>query len=85
MTMITDTDTKVTVTTILLVNFKFLKILAKKSNRGEKKFKKAMLKLGMKSISGINRVTIKRGKSVLLYIDEPEILKSPTADNSYIV
>ena len=39
----------------------------------------------MKPITGINRVTIKKGKTVLLYIDDPEILKSPTADNSYIV
>jgi len=36
----------------------------KKSNRGEKKFKKAMSKLGMKPVEGINRVTIRKGKSV---------------------
>lgn len=35
---------------------------AKKVNRGEKKFKKAMGKLGLKPVSGINRVTIKKGK-----------------------
>ncbi|CAD8046181.1 unnamed protein product [Paramecium sonneborni] len=57
----------------------------KKANRGEKKFKKAMLKLGMKPVTGINRVTIKRGKQFLLYIDNPEILKSANVDNSYIV
>jgi nascent polypeptide-associated complex subunit alpha len=44
-----------------------------------------MLKLGMKPMTGVNRVTISRGKSLLLYIDNPEILKSPTADNSYIM
>ena len=37
---------------------------AKKANRGEKKFKKAMGKMGLKPISGINRVTIKKGKAV---------------------
>lgn len=57
----------------------------KKGNRGEKKFKKAMNKLGMKPISGINRVTIRKGKNLLLYIDNPEILKSPGVDNSYIM
>ena len=41
--------------------------------------------MGMKPYTGINRVTIKKGKNVLLYIDEPEVLKSPGADNSYIV
>lgn len=70
-------------TQMVIINY--FNFLAKKSNRGEKKFKKAMQKLGMKPITGINRVTIKKGKTVLLYIDDPEILKSPTADNSYIV
>ena len=36
----------------------------KKANRGEKKFKKAMQKLGMKEVTGITRVTIRKGKSV---------------------
>ncbi|CAD8146040.1 unnamed protein product [Paramecium pentaurelia] len=57
----------------------------KKANRGEKKFKKSMLKLGMKPVAGITRVTIKRGKQFLLYIDNPEVLKSANVDNSYIV
>lgn len=38
----------------------------KKANRGEKKFKKAMGKMGLKPVSGINRVTIKKGKGVHL-------------------
>lgn len=38
----------------------------KKSNRGQKKFHKAMTKLGMKPITGINRVTVKKGKQVCL-------------------
>jgi nascent polypeptide-associated complex subunit alpha len=44
-----------------------------------------MAKLGMKPFTGINRVTIKKGKQLLLYIDAPEILKSSGADNSYII
>ncbi|EAR98331.2 NAC domain protein (macronuclear) [Tetrahymena thermophila SB210] len=57
----------------------------KKANRGEKKFKKAMAKLGMKSVEGINRVTIRKGKNLLLYIDNPDVMKSPGAENSYII
>jgi nascent polypeptide-associated complex subunit alpha len=56
-----------------------------KSSRGEKKFKKAMLKLGMKPVSGINRVTIRKAKNFLLYIDNPEVLISPGSENSYVV
>jgi len=56
----------------------------KKANKGEKKLKKAMGKLGMKPVTGINRVSIKKAK-VLLYIEDPEILKSPGADNTYVV
>lgn len=79
--------------TITLLSYHFFDLFLKnlfladekKINRGEKKFKKAMLKLGMKPMTGINRITISRGKNLLLYIDNPEILKSPTADNSYIM
>lgn len=36
-------------------------------------------------MTGINRVTIKKTKSLLLYIDNPEVLKSAGQDNSYII
>lgn len=36
----------------------------KKSNKGEKKFKKAMTKMGMKPVTGITRVTFKKTKTV---------------------
>jgi nascent polypeptide-associated complex subunit alpha len=55
----------------------------KKANKGEKKFKKAMTKFGMKPVAGINRVTIKKSKAFFLYIDDPEVLKG--ADNTYVV
>ncbi len=44
-----------------------------------------MSKLGMKPVTGINRVTIKKSKSLLLYIDNPEVLKSPNTEGSYII
>ena len=56
-----------------------------KANRGEKKLKKALTKMGMQPVKGINRVTIKKNKSLLLYIENPEVLKSPSTEGSYIV
>ncbi len=52
-------------------------------NRNEKKARKELLKLGLKPIEGIHRVTFKRGK-VIFAISEPEVYKNPTSD-SYIV
>ena len=52
-------------------------------NRNEKKARKELLKLGLKPIEGIHRVTFKRGKMIFA-ISEPEVYKNPTSD-SYIV
>merc|ERR1719439_511352 len=54
-----------------------------KASRGEKKFKKSLTKLGMKQVTGINRVTLKTSKNFVLYIEDPDILKS--TDNAYVV
>ena len=51
-----------------------------KPNRGEKKCKKAMTKLGLKPVPGITRVTMKRAKNMLFIVETPEVLKSPNAD-----
>lgn len=56
-----------------------------KSNRGEKKFKKAMTKMGLKPVTGINRVTIKKGKAFVISIDDPDVWKTPGNENSYII
>lgn len=56
-----------------------------KSNRGEKKFKKAMQKMGLKPVTGINRVTIKKGKAFVISIDDPDVWKTPGNENSYII
>ena len=55
------------------------------SNRGEKKFKKAMTKMGLKPVTGINRVTIKKGKAFVISIDDPDVWKTPGNENSYII
>merc|ERR1712226_1829242 len=54
-----------------------------KASRGEKKFKKSLTKLGMKQVTGINRVTLKTSKNFVLYIEVPDILKS--TDNAYVI
>ncbi|KAH1045997.1 hypothetical protein J1N35_036781 [Gossypium stocksii] len=55
-----------------------------KQSRSEKKSRKAMLKLGMKLIPGVSRVTIKKSKNILFVISNPDVFKSPASD-TYIV
>lgn len=43
-----------------------------------------MQKLGLKSITGINRATLKRAKNVLLVIESPEVMKSPNSE-TYVI
>merc|ERR1711913_20616 len=54
-----------------------------KASRGEKKFKKSLVKMGLKQVTGINRVTLKTSKNFVLYIEDPDILKS--GDNAYVI
>ena len=56
-----------------------------KQSRGEKKFKKALQKMGMKPLQGINRVTIRKAKNFLLFIENPEVMVMPGNENSYVV
>jgi len=55
-----------------------------KQNRNEKKTRKAVAKLGMKSVSGIVRVTVKKAKNILFVIANPDVVKSPNSD-TYII
>ncbi|KAK9284205.1 hypothetical protein L1049_009102 [Liquidambar formosana] len=55
-----------------------------KQSRSEKKSRKAMLKLGMKPILGVSRVTVKKSKNILFVISKPDVFKSPNSD-TYIV
>ena len=52
-------------------------------NRNEKKAREELLKLGLKPITGIHRITFVRGKTIFA-ISEPEVYKNPASD-SYIV
>lgn len=55
-----------------------------KQSRSEKKSRKAMLKLGMKSITGVSRVTVKKSKNILFVISKPDVFKSPNSE-TYVI
>ena len=55
-----------------------------KQSRSEKKARKAMSKLGLKQITGVTRVTIRKSKNILFVINRPDVYKSPASD-TYIV
>merc|ERR1712232_622452 len=54
-----------------------------KQSRSEKKSRKAIMKLGMKQMHDVNRVTIKKSKNVLFVIQSPEVFKG--TGNTYII
>ena len=55
-----------------------------KLNRGEKKCRKTLTKLGMKQFPGITRVTIKKRDGFIFMIDNPEVLISGDNPNQFI-
>uniref|UniRef100_A0A7I4C331 NAC-A/B domain-containing protein n=1 Tax=Physcomitrium patens TaxID=3218 RepID=A0A7I4C331_PHYPA len=55
-----------------------------KQSRGEKKSRKAMQKLGMKPVTEVTRVTIKKSKNILFVISKPDVFKSPASD-TYVI
>jgi len=55
-----------------------------KQSRSEKKSRKAMQKLGMKPVTGVVRVTIKKSKNILFVVTKPDVFKSPASD-TYII
>ncbi|XP_037410465.1 nascent polypeptide-associated complex subunit alpha-like protein 1 [Triticum dicoccoides] len=48
--------------------------------KGEKKSRKAMEKLGMKAMTGVSRVTIKKSKTVVYVLSKPDVFKSSQSD-----
>lgn len=54
-----------------------------KHSRAEKKSRKALQKLGLKLVTGISRVTVKKSKNILFVIAKPEVYKSPT--DTYVI
>ena len=58
---------------------------AKPSGKAEKKVRKALSKLGMTKVEGINRVTMKQKDSYILYVKDPEVFCSSQNSNSFII
>merc|ERR1719473_1012075 len=52
-----------------------------KLNRGEKKCRKALQKLGMKSVEGFTRISLRKRDGVIFVMNEPDVFKS--TENSY--
>jgi len=55
-----------------------------RQSRSEKKSRKAMMKLGMKPVTGVSRITIKRAKNILFVVSKPDVFKSPTSE-TYVI
>ncbi|XP_035710674.1 uncharacterized protein LOC118436511 [Folsomia candida] len=55
-----------------------------KQSCGEKKLRKSMSKLGLKQITGVNRVTIRKSKNTSFTIAKPDVYKNPGSD-AYVV
>ena len=56
-----------------------------KMSRGEKKFKKAMMRMGLKPLDGFTRATLKTSKSMLLYIDTPFVMHTGPNEHNYLI
>lgn len=55
-----------------------------KQSRSEKKARKAMSKLGLRVVSGVTRVTIRKSKNILFVINKPDVYKSPAGDTHIV-
>ncbi|KAK9368891.1 NAC domain-containing protein [Lipomyces kononenkoae] len=53
-------------------------------SRNEKKARKAVIKLGLKQVPGITRVTLRRSKNILFVVSNPDVYRSASS-GVYIV
>ncbi|KAH8328548.1 hypothetical protein KR067_010626 [Drosophila pandora] len=53
---------------------------APKQSRGEKKARRLLMKLDLKPMENVARVTMRKNKNILLYIDRPDVYKVPHGD-----
>jgi nascent polypeptide-associated complex subunit alpha len=56
-----------------------------KQNKGDKKVMKSLLKLGMKRVDGVTRVTLKKRDGMVFIVDDPQVLRSADNENSFAV
>lgn len=52
---------------------------------GEKKAKKALLKLGLNKIENVNRVTLRQKDNYVLIVKDPEVYVSKESETSYVI
>ena len=60
----------------------------KKLNRAEKKIKKTLVKMGLKAVQGITRVSVKRRDGLIFIVQDPEVFKTSNAEgtkDSYVI
>ena len=57
----------------------------KPSGKAEKKVRKALSKLGMVKVDGVNRVTMKQKDNYILCVKDPEVYSSPQNANTFII
>ena len=57
----------------------------RKFTKAEKKARKALAKIGLKSLSGITRVTLKRRDGIVFVIANPDVQQSTTNENSFVI
>jgi nascent polypeptide-associated complex subunit alpha len=56
-----------------------------KLNRGEKKCRKALIKIGMKPFNGVTRVTLRKRDGMIFVVNEPEVLRVDGDGKSFAV
>ena len=54
-------------------------------SRGEKKCRKALLKIGMKAFPGVTRVTLRKRDGLIFSVNDPEVLRSEGDGKSFAV
>lgn len=56
-----------------------------KGGKGDRKIKKALLKLGLSKVEGVNRVTIRQKDNYILVVKEPQVYSSKECSSSYVI
>merc|ERR1711941_254853 len=55
-----------------------------RQSKSEKKARKQIQKLGLRQITDVTRVTVKKSKNVIFAIAQPDVFKSPTSE-TYVI
>jgi len=56
----------------------------KKASRAEAKARKAFNKLGLIQVAGVSRAVVRKGKQVYFVVNQPDVFKSSTNDNTFV-